>query len=64
MSDGLKLQCGGCDHVWVACALPMEVDALVKITQATKCPQCASRKLFIYTGPRAALNPPAKDEPK
>ena len=55
MTDGLKLICGGCDHVWVACALPMDVDALVKITQAATCSQCASRDLFIYTGPRAAL---------
>jgi hypothetical protein len=61
MTDGLKLLCGKCDHVWVACALPIEVDVLVKATEAATCPQCANHHLFIYTGPRAALEGKAND---
>jgi len=50
MTDGLRLVCSQCDHLWTVCRLPIEIEELVKATKHACCPRCGDKKPLIYTG--------------
>lgn len=44
----MQVQCGKCDHEWIAAWTPMEMGKMAKLLKGLRCPMCAATSKNIF----------------